>query len=725
MVVNARSLKRMKRRVTAEMYDFLTFPAAECGGGPFRSNVRAFLTRHALLNPPSSTLPHLVTWQVLFRHASSAVDCESLPPSTAEYLPGAESPPPPSTASAVFYLDVVEEDVALSRSVYCDQCRVVGWSGHPVCTKRYHFIVKADGSSIGGYNKPCPKCSRLVHLSEPTCKWCSNLMTCDDVEDWVCHQLEDTTHLLHGVIHANGYGHLLRVNGREGGSRVLSGSHIMDFWDRLCNYLGVRKISVMDVSKKYGLDYRLLHAITNGSPWYGNWGYVFGSGSFALTKNAYIEAVETLSRLPLSLFTCQRRKPRTPIQDLIVFYQSLSEKELVNIRDLFSFLMSLVHDLQKPTFFSEGNVKKQRTCASGILCSWTADDLKRVEDAMIRVLRAVTSGNWVSWRTLKGAVCKVGPSELLDHCLKELAGKQTPEGATVCARCNPDTGALEFRLEHGSPELKGDNDHVRHVFSNCLPREQIIRDMKFLYEQLLHPQTMVNYGPEAKRDHALSAASRLLDCKQFVKDYAPEATLSLDDPSVMYLICKVELPEQYEEHFSSLPPELITLSPNATISDLKVEASKAFQEIYIMFRGFQVEQLVDYRGVVDSTHVKLLFNPLNAVNLRGSCPMKNGLGRFRMERGIERWTVDCSCGARDDDGERMLACDVCGVWQHTRCVGILDLEAVPAKYHCSRCRSASRTAVANVNMKCKDESLVSGGGPYCRGKGLAMLFDVR
>lgn len=66
------------------------------------------------------------------------------------------------------------------------------------------------------------------------------MMTTEDVEDWMYHQLEDTTHLLHGVVHANGYGHLLRVNGREGGSKLLSGHHIMSFWDRLCTTLGVR-----------------------------------------------------------------------------------------------------------------------------------------------------------------------------------------------------------------------------------------------------------------------------------------------------------------------------------------------------------------------------------------------------------------------------------------------------------------------------------------------------
>lgn len=75
------------------------------------------------------------------------------------------------------------------------------------------------------------------------CKSCNHVTTTDDVEDWVYHQLEDTTHLLHGVVHANGYGHLLRVNGREGGSMFLSGCHIMEFWDRICRTLGVRLVA--------------------------------------------------------------------------------------------------------------------------------------------------------------------------------------------------------------------------------------------------------------------------------------------------------------------------------------------------------------------------------------------------------------------------------------------------------------------------------------------------
>lgn len=45
----------------------------------------------------------------------------------------------------------------------------LGWSGHPVCGKRYHFIIKADGNSIGGYHKPCMCCGDVVHIYES--KW--------------------------------------------------------------------------------------------------------------------------------------------------------------------------------------------------------------------------------------------------------------------------------------------------------------------------------------------------------------------------------------------------------------------------------------------------------------------------------------------------------------------------------------------------------------------------
>lgn len=93
MAVGSRPLKRAKRRVTAGLHDFLAGEAME---GPFRECVRAFLSRHGLPSPSAPAAQHLSVWRVASRVGDSVE------------------------------LGVVEEDVARSRSVYCDQCRVVG-----------------------------------------------------------------------------------------------------------------------------------------------------------------------------------------------------------------------------------------------------------------------------------------------------------------------------------------------------------------------------------------------------------------------------------------------------------------------------------------------------------------------------------------------------------------------------------------------------------------------
>lgn len=64
-------------------------------------------------------------------------------------------------------------------------------------------------------------------------------------EDWDKRGLQPTAlhhhnHLLHGLIHCNGFGHLLCINGFPSGSRFLSASLLMDLWDRLCSSLRAR-----------------------------------------------------------------------------------------------------------------------------------------------------------------------------------------------------------------------------------------------------------------------------------------------------------------------------------------------------------------------------------------------------------------------------------------------------------------------------------------------------
>jgi len=43
--------------------------------------------------------------------------------------------------------------------------------------------------------------------------------------------------------------------------------------------------------------------------------------------------------------------------------------------------------------------------------------------------------------------------------------------------------------------------------------------------------------------------------------------------------------------------------------------------------------------------------------------------------------------ATDDDGERMLACEICGTWMHSRCIGLNDDEDVAEKFSDGFCCS--------------------------------------
>ena len=253
--------------------------------------------------------------------------------------------------------------------------------------------------------------------------------------------------------------------------------------------------------------------------------------------------------------------------------------------------------------------------------------------------------------------------------------------------------------------------------------ENLLQCLRYLYESLLHPQMMLNYVAEGTRTLAISSAQKLLDCKQFVKDYSPEMS-PMPDLHKIRISCQVELADESEDSTAKTPPELIVLPANAAVSDLKIEAANAFQDVYLMFRRFQVDELLGYSGVEDSTQVKLLLGSEQAVCVRGRCIGKNGLSKFRMERGLDRWTVDCNCGAKDDDGERMLACDICGVWRHTRCSNICDIDPVPARFVCPRCQNSDPKPKSSGH--CKDETVTNvSARSSCFGNGLAVPSDVR
>jgi hypothetical protein len=75
--------------------------------------------------------------------------------------------------------------------------------------------------------------------------------------------------------------------------------------------------------------------------------------------------------------------------------------------------------------------------------------------------------------------------------------------------------------------------------------------------------------------------------------------------------------------------------------------------------------------------------------------------RFRHAGGVEDWAVQCCCGTLDDDGEKMIVCDGCGYWMHTRCNGVLDGDDHHQEqqgFLCQGCRAGRAAAPAAAEV---------------------------
>lgn len=88
-----------------------------------------------------------------------------------------------------------------------DRFWLVGWGHHYVCKRKYHFVVS----------------QRKEEALE---------VDFDRIQ----------SHYLYGLIHCNGYGHLICVNGSRDESNLFTASDAMDFWNNLCTVLKARLI---------------------------------------------------------------------------------------------------------------------------------------------------------------------------------------------------------------------------------------------------------------------------------------------------------------------------------------------------------------------------------------------------------------------------------------------------------------------------------------------------
>lgn len=101
---------------------------------------------------------------------------------------------------------------------------------------------------------------------------------------------------------------------------------------------------------------------------------------------------------------------------------------------------------------------------------------------------------------------------------------------------------------------------------------------------------------------------------------------------------------------------------------------------------------------------------------------KNKQALQELEEEETEWTFDCICGLHGqvDDGEHSVACERCNVWQHSKCLGINEVEAEREDFHfiCKHCQKAERNKMeqqskppTKIKLKLKESTSTSPASP--------------
>ncbi|KAL6543491.1 hypothetical protein OROHE_010113 [Orobanche hederae] len=663
---NLESQTKRNKKTPSKFYGFHSF--AEAGfpvslNGAFRDNIRQFLLQCA--EHEDYDLDGMPIWCTFLVYENRGT---------------------------VLPLYTIEENVKHSDNPFCDYCRCAGWSHHFVSKRKYHLIIPVND------------------------EWDNRL-------DGGAFDLQ--THLLHGLIHCNGYGHLICINGIEGDSKYICGSEIMDLWDRICTTLHARRISVEDLSRKHKMDLRLLHGVAYGHSWFGRWGYRFCHGSFGVKEHNYQRAMDVLSSLDLDqvIDNFSLTNECTLIKQMIRHYRDMSGTNLLTLRDLFRFMLTLktTPSFSKPTWplteialtapFEQRSSKvstrlagkkcplgkdkkpakyrKFSSLAANLDSRWPVRRLEHVAQVIVEALtekRAkIKSGSSGMTRqeARDAARLHIGDTGLIDHVLKVM--NNVIVGNYIVRRAgNRSTKILEYTIQ----EIEAGKD----VFCTKVPGKvqtftiapgrSVCDDITYLYKTVL-----LGY-PES--EPVQFSVQMILYSKHFVKDWPFRDE---DDDSLRFICGLTTSAVDMNDYISrDFPPlEFISVPLYATLGDLKTAVQNAMRDTYCATEKLVVTDILEMEGVEDEEVLFGLIESGREISARGcGLDLENDL---RYEGGTENWMVRCKCGARDDDGERMVSCDICEVWQHTRCSGIEDSGAVPRLFVCDLCCSSLAPAV--------------------------------
>lgn len=111
-----------------------------------------------------------------------------------------------------------------------------------VCNKKYHFVLPSADTMVAAATCLNCKGGKLSSVGNGGILVDTAAIN-GNVGNSSNSLVELEGHMMHGVFHSNGFGHLLCVNGLETGSD-LAGHQILEFWDRLCTGLRARYVII-------------------------------------------------------------------------------------------------------------------------------------------------------------------------------------------------------------------------------------------------------------------------------------------------------------------------------------------------------------------------------------------------------------------------------------------------------------------------------------------------
>lgn len=413
-------------------------------------------------------------------------------------------------------------------------------------------------------------------------------------------------------------------------------------------------MSLRDYAKKKGMELRLLYSVAYGRPWFGQWDYIFKRGSYGVDGEMYQNAIKTIQTIPLTLIAHQFGF-ESEIQVILCRYQQLSSHSLVTLGDLFHFMLELkgrACEESYPAIMSDAS------------CRWSP---KRVEKAIHVVVEALKRAEfqWVARQHVRDmARAYIGDTGLLDFVLKSLGNHMV--GKYLVRRCvNPVTKVLEYCLEDVSRTFpKQEVFHPKLRPQHKISPAQLIKDLLCVYTNILV------HNPITKNGAILVASRVILDAKHLAKEYRGEAMM-VEEANKKKIYCRLILQHKNKSgaEESTTPYHCLVVRCGATLEELRRVVERTFGETYLALRSMRAESM---RSMSPEAVVRA-GSKITFVCVDG--------GEVYPEAAV----VNCVCGAGDDDGERMVSCDLCRAWHHTRCVRVPDHHAVPDVFLCAAC----------------------------------------